>query len=62
MLTFLKTTIIIYMLAFREQVRQRNYYEHIIRNENLLNRICNYILTNPRRWVTDTENRAGARL
>jgi len=35
---------------------QRNYYEHIIRNENSLNKIRDYILGNPSRWVLDQEN------
>jgi putative transposase len=34
-------------------VRQRNYYEHIIRNEAELKRIWNYIVTNPDRWQED---------
>ncbi|MGD9488191.1 MAG: transposase [Calditrichaceae bacterium] len=29
---------------------QRNYYEHIIRNENELNRIRQYIIENPLKW------------
>ncbi len=37
-------------------VWQRNYYEHIIRNENALNRIREYIAMNPSRWMTDREN------
>ena len=32
---------------------QRNYYEHIIRNENELNRIRNYIINNPKNWDGD---------
>ncbi len=32
---------------------QRNYYEHIIRNENELENIWNYIDTNPLRWQED---------
>jgi len=32
----------------------RNYYEHIIRNEDSLNRIRHYIATNPSRWADDT--------
>lgn len=35
---------------------QRNYYEHIIRNEADLNRIRHYIANNPARWEQDTEN------
>jgi putative transposase len=37
-------------------VWQRNYYEHIIRDEESLNRIREYILNNPSRWTTDREN------
>jgi len=37
-------------------VWQRNYYEHIIRNEESLNRIRQYILNNPARWAFDREN------
>jgi REP element-mobilizing transposase RayT len=32
---------------------QRNYYEHIIRNECELNRIREYIMLNPARWALD---------
>lgn len=35
---------------------QRNYYEHIIRHERALNRIREYIQTNPMRWQMDSEN------
>jgi len=35
---------------------QRNYYEHIIRNENELNRIREYIQNNPLKWDLDREN------
>jgi len=41
---------------FRGRLWQRNYYEHIIRNEESLNRIREYILTNPMRWELDREN------
>ena len=41
---------------FRGRLWQRNYYEHIIRNEESLNRIREYILTNPMRWTLDREN------
>ncbi len=37
-------------------VWQRNYYEHIIRNEDALHRIRAYILDNPIRWSLDREN------
>ena len=35
---------------------QRNYYEHIIRNQDKLNRIREYILYNPVHWDSDREN------
>jgi REP element-mobilizing transposase RayT len=35
---------------------QRNYYEHIIRNEDELNRIRQYIVENPLKWNDDIEN------
>jgi REP element-mobilizing transposase RayT len=31
-------------------VWQRNYYEHIIRNEESLNKIREYIINNPSKW------------
>lgn len=37
-------------------VWQRNYYEHIIRNQAALERIRAYIAHNPRRWDSDREN------
>ena len=37
---------------------QRNYYEHVIRSEESLNRIREYIATNPLRWELDRENQA----
>ena len=39
-------------------VWQRNYYEHVIRNEDELNRIRQYILDNPAKWDNDPENPA----
>ena len=35
---------------------QRNYYEHIIRDEKDLQRITDYIDANPMRWNDDEEN------
>ena len=35
---------------------QRNYYEHIIRNENDLTAIREYITNNPLQWDLDTNN------
>jgi len=40
----------------KEPVWQRNYYEHVIRNEESLNRIREYIETNPQHWHLDREN------
>ncbi len=37
-------------------VWQRNYYEHIIRNEHALNAIRQYIHDNPARWSWDRNN------
>jgi len=37
-------------------VWQRNYYEHIIRDETSLNRIREYIVNNPLQWELDSEN------
>jgi hypothetical protein len=37
-------------------VWQRHYYEHIVRDENELNRIRTYILNNPANWDADEEN------
>jgi REP element-mobilizing transposase RayT len=37
-------------------VWQRNYYEHIIRDEKSLDRIRQYVLDNPARWESDPEN------
>lgn len=41
-----------------EFVWQRNYYEHVIRDEKSLTRIRQYILDNPMRWEFDPENPA----
>jgi putative transposase len=35
---------------------QRNYYEHVIRDESALNRIREYIINNPCSWELDREN------
>lgn len=37
-------------------VWQRNYYEHIIRNENDLEKIRRYIVDNPLKWDMDENN------
>jgi putative transposase len=35
---------------------QRNYYEHVIRNEKALHAIRTYIESNPAQWINDPEN------
>jgi putative transposase len=42
--------------AFRGRLWQRNYHEHIIRDEESLNLIRQYILDNPACWASDEEN------
>lgn len=37
-------------------VWQRNYYEHIIRDDAAFDRIRQYIIENPARWADDPEN------
>jgi REP element-mobilizing transposase RayT len=39
-----------------EPVWQRNYYERIIRNEDELNHIREYIINNPSQWAEDENN------
>ncbi|MFN3929252.1 MAG: hypothetical protein ACK4OK_06425, partial [Thermoflexus sp.] len=41
---------------FLGRLWQRNYYEHIIRDEHSLKRIREYILLNPSLWHLDREN------
>ncbi|MFA4835623.1 MAG: transposase [Dehalococcoidia bacterium] len=41
---------------FPGRLWQRNYYEHVIRNDDDLNRIREYIQNNPARWSEDEEN------
>jgi REP element-mobilizing transposase RayT len=42
-------------------VWQRNYYEHIIRDENEFNRIRDYIVGSPFHWADDVDNPARQR-
>jgi REP element-mobilizing transposase RayT len=44
--------------SFNGRLWQRNYYEHIIRDEDSLNSIRQYIVDNPARWAFDRENPA----
>jgi len=41
---------------FPGKLWQRNYYEHIIRDETDLNSIRQYIIDNPGKWEEDEEN------
>ncbi|WP_397547135.1 transposase [Rhodothermus marinus] len=41
---------------FDRRLWQRNYWEHIIRNDRSLERIRRYIVENPLRWHLDREN------
>jgi putative transposase len=43
---------------FNGKVWQRDYYEHIIRNQSAADRIARYIESNPARWNQDKENSA----
>lgn len=45
--------------AFPGRLWQRNYFEHVVRNEPDLDRIRRYIELNPSRWASDPENQEG---
>ncbi|MFH2137254.1 MAG: transposase [Candidatus Omnitrophota bacterium] len=38
------------------QIWQRSFHDHIIRNDKSLNKIRNYITTNPENWENDIDN------
>jgi REP element-mobilizing transposase RayT len=40
-------------MPFNKKLWQRNYYEHIIRNEQSHQNIFNYIIHNPEKWEDD---------
>jgi putative transposase len=42
--------------AFSGKLWQRNYYEHIIRDDESFERIRQYIMDNPPQWESDREN------
>ena len=42
--------------SFDGKFWQRNYYEHVIRNESELERIREYITLNPVKWSEDEYN------
>ncbi len=41
---------------FAGRLWQRNYYEHIVRDEAELERIRDYIVNNPSNWKDDPDN------
>ena len=41
---------------FNSRLWQRNYYEHVIRNEDELDEVRQYISDNPAKWGVDVEN------
>ena len=41
---------------FDKKLWQRNYWEHIIRNENEYTNIAEYIINNPQKWYMDKLN------
>jgi putative transposase len=43
-------------VGYRYFAWQRNYYEHVIRNENDLNDFRQYIINNPLQWDMDENN------
>lgn len=43
-------------MPYSSKLWQRNYYEHIIRNEDELNKIREYIQGNPLNWDSDRNN------
>ncbi|MCU0662783.1 MAG: hypothetical protein MUC50_10715 [Myxococcota bacterium] len=46
--------------AFPGKLWQRNYYEHIIRDDDELSRIRRYIIDNPAQWIFDREHPVNA--
>ena len=46
----------IFRKTSKEKLWQRNYYEHVIRNEDDLHQIREYIINNPLKWELDEDN------
>ena len=44
--------------SMHRRLWQRNYFEHVVRNDEDLNRIRKYIQANPANWGTDPENKS----
>ena len=55
-LLFGVSALLLFQIVYSKKLWQRNYYEHIIRNEKKLNKIRGYILNNPLKWQLDREN------
>lgn len=51
-----KSSYLIHRKGFKDFQWQRNYYEHIIRNEESLDKIREYIEKNPENWEYDRNN------
>jgi REP element-mobilizing transposase RayT len=47
---------------FNKRLWQRNFYEHVIRNENELFKIQEYIKSNPLMWEKDKNNPASLKI
>ena len=43
-------------VRFKGKLWQRSYYEHVVRNDEELNQIRQYIVENPIKWEFDREN------
>ena len=43
-------------VPFPGRLWQRNYYEHIVRDENEMSRLREYIRNNAAQWATDKDN------
>ena len=43
---------------FEKRIWQRSFYDHVIRNDDDLNSIREYIRNNPLQWALDEENPA----
>jgi len=48
-------------IRFNNRLWQRNYFEHVIRSEDSLHRIRQYLLDNPAQWKFDCENPAASK-
>ena len=46
---------------FAARLWQRNYFEHVVRDETSLARLRRYVDGNPARWALDEDNPARAR-